>query len=580
MEILDPRLIPALQTWLSPVFIAPNLLDWLPRRTQLPPGVMLVSQDGQCLSAHHISHYAPQARTHGVMERQREIEALTARQEALEIEQARAKEQAESAENQASTLQEDMNTQRQKVQTLQTRLHGEEVETLKLVQAQQRAEERHAQLARDIADLQHNESTEQAHQAQADREFERITDLVERQRARQESATEILNDQETALRETRTLEQTLAREVQEAKFSERECATKLVEIQNNRTLAAEQNQRIMTEHQAAEAELVSLETTLAKATLQQALEIRSSREAALGARKDALSAAAQHLKESEETRLKLEHSAAPVRTKVADLRLAAQAAELAIAQFETRLQEVSADETLLAPQLTPGLKENTLQREVSRLAKEMSELGPVNLAAVGELNEASERKGYLDAQHEDLTQAIATLEDAIRRIDRETREQLQQTYDVVSQHFSTLFPQLFGGGQAKLLLTGEEILDAGIQIVAQPPGKKNSSIHLLSGGEKALTAIALVFAFFQLNPAPFCMLDEVDAPLDDTNTERYGNMVKRMASQTQFIFISHSKITMEIAQQLVGVTMQEQGVSRVVEVDMEEALKLATTTPA
>ena len=183
-------------------------------------------------------------------------------------------------------------------------------------------------------------------------------------------------------------------------------------------------------------------------------------------------------------------------------------------------------------------------------------------------------------QTEDLVGAIETLEDAIRRIDRETREQLQETYNTVNHHFGSLFPMLFGGGEARLVLTGDEILDAGISIVAQPPGKKNSSIQLLSGGEKALTAIALVFSMFQLNPAPFCMLDEVDAPLDDSNTERYCQMVKRMSAQTQFVFISHSKITMEIAQQLVGVTMQERGVSRVVEVDIEEALRLAETVAA
>src|SRR5690606_22477397 len=204
----------------------------------------------------------------------------------------------------------------------------------------------------------------------------------------------------------------------------------------------------------------------------------------------------------------------------------------------------------------------------------------VNLAALDEVTAAEERQGYLDAQNDDLVQAITTLEDAIRRIDRETREQLRQTYDTVNRQFGELFPQLFGGGRAELVMTGEEILDAGIQIVAQPPGKKNSSIHLLSGGEKALTAIALVFSMFQLNPAPFCMLDEVDAPLDDANTERYCNLVRRMSSQTQFVFISHSKITMEIAEQLVGVTMQEQGVSRVVEVDMEAALRLAEPAEA
>ncbi|HQV13711.1 MAG TPA: chromosome segregation protein SMC, partial [Denitromonas sp.] len=303
------------------------------------------------------------------------------------------------------------------------------------------------------------------------------------------------------------------------------------------------------------------------------------RETALSARRDQLAEATAQLKTFEEDRLRVEQAAAPLREKVAELRLARQAAELAEAQHQSRLDEVEADEAQLTPLLV-DVRENALQRDVSSLARQIEALGAVNLAALDELKTASERKGYLDAQHADLTEAIATLEDAIRRIDRETREQLQVTYDTVSAQFSALFPQLFGGGQARLVLTGDEILDAGIQIVAQPPGKKNASIHLLSGGEKALTAIALVFSLFQLNPAPFCMLDEVDAPLDDTNTGRFCEMVKRMASQTQFLFISHNKITMEIAQQLVGVTMQEQGVSRIVEVDMEEALRMADAAPA
>jgi chromosome segregation protein len=221
-----------------------------------------------------------------------------------------------------------------------------------------------------------------------------------------------------------------------------------------------------------------------------------------------------------------------------------------------------------------------LQAEITRASNEIEALGPVNLAALDELTTARERKGFLDAQSKDLADAIGTLQDAIRRIDRETREQLQDTYDKVNTQFGSLFPQLFGGGEAKLILTGEEILDAGISIMAQPPGKKNSTIHLLSGGEKALTAIALVFALFQLNPAPFCMLDEVDAPLDDSNTVRFCEMVKKMSVNTQFIFISHNKIAMEMAQQLIGVTMQEQGVSRVVEVDISEALRLADSKVA
>ena len=198
----------------------------------------------------------------------------------------------------------------------------------------------------------------------------------------------------------------------------------------------------------------------------------------------------------------------------------------------------------------------------------------MNLAALEELQAARERKAYLDSQSQDLREAVETLENAIRRIDKETRERLQGTFDQVNQNLVEMFPALFGGGDAKLVMTGEEILDAGLQIVARPPGKKNTSIHLLSGGEKALTALSLVFSLFQLNPAPFCLLDEVDAPLDDTNTERFCNLVRKMSQITQFLFISHNKITMEMAAQLVGITMPEQGVSKVVAVDIEEALRL------
>ena len=166
------------------------------------------------------------------------------------------------------------------------------------------------------------------------------------------------------------------------------------------------------------------------------------------------------------------------------------------------------------------------------------------------------------------------MEDAIRKIDGETRALLGDTFETVNQHFGRMFPDLFGGGTAKLMMTGDEILDSGVQVMAQPPGKKNQTIHLLSGGEKALTAIALVFAIFQLNPAPFCLLDEVDAPLDDANTERYAKLVTKMSAETQFLYISHNKIAMEMAEQLIGVTMQEQGVSRIVAVDMEAAVTM------
>jgi len=265
-----------------------------------------------------------------------------------------------------------------------------------------------------------------------------------------------------------------------------------------------------------------------------------------------------------------------LRERIGKLQLEEQAAQLGGAQYLEQLNSASADLEALARGVAEnGVKLAGLQGEIDRIHGEIAALGAVNLAALEELDAARERKMFLDAQDADLVEAMATLEDAIRRIDLETRELLGSTFREVNEHFGRLFPVLFGGGQARLVMTGDEILDAGVQVMAQPPGKKNSTIHLLSGGEKALTAIALVFAIFHLNPAPFCLLDEVDAPLDDANTDRYCKLVTEMAQGTQFLFISHNKIAMEMAEQLIGVTMQEQGVSRIVAVDMQSAVNLA-----
>jgi chromosome segregation protein len=204
----------------------------------------------------------------------------------------------------------------------------------------------------------------------------------------------------------------------------------------------------------------------------------------------------------------------------------------------------------------------------------ISRLGAINLAAIEELEEHQERKTYLDSQNDDLVAAVDSLENAIRQIDRETRQRFKETFDAINQRFEKLFPQLFGGGQAKLVLSEEDCLTAGVLVVAQPPGKRNTSIHQLSGGEKALTAIALVFALFELNPAPFCILDEIDAPLDDVNIGRFCALVKEMSERVQFIFITHNKVAMEMAQHLIGVTMHEPGVSRLVAVDVQQAMNM------
>ncbi|NOS97743.1 MAG: AAA family ATPase, partial [Methylotenera sp.] len=304
----------------------------------------------------------------------------------------------------------------------------------------------------------------------------------------------------------------------------------------------------------------------------------------LAAARNAMSECEQALLQQERTRMQNEQLLHPLRDKLEASRLAEQEARLYFEQCQAELTASSAASNLNETQLTEHLeaqngpdnklKVGDFESKRDKLTQSIEVLGAVNLAAIQELVTEQTRKQYLDSQCKDLLDATETLEDAIRKIDKETRGRLQATFDEANRHFGELFATLFGGGQARLELLGEELLDAGMQVFAQPPGKKNSTIHLLSGGEKALTALALVFALFRLNPAPFCLMDEVDAPLDDSNTERFCAMVKKMSEKTQFLYVSHNKITMEMAQQLIGVTMQESGVSRIVDVDMEAAVRM------
>jgi chromosome segregation protein len=570
----DPRWQPALTEWLAGVYVAEDLGALAARRANLPGGRLWVSQAGHIVSRHSFVMYVPEARTHGVIERQREIGLLEAECLRLEDEAGIAAATLAAAETGLSDQRTHQAEAQREAQELQQGLHAAQVEAVKLGEAVQRFESRVAQIDGDLGEIATGEAGERERKLLAEAEASRLNAAVQELRSRLDAAVEEQRRRDLALRELRGTEQTLAHELQESRFAERECTGKLEEIGRSREVARQQVERIAEETAARRQEREAISEGATEALLQQALSQRQGREGALAASRDALEGAAAELRGLEEARLKTEQGLNPLRDRIGDLRLKEQAAQLNEEQFASRLAEANANEEELAPELTREVKEPLLQADIARYNEEIEALGPVNLAALDELTSSRERKGYLDSQSEDLTQAIETLEDAIRRIDRETREQLQDTYNTVNQQFGILFPQLFGGGEARLILTGEEILDAGIQVMAQPPGKKNSSIHLLSGGEKALTAIALVFALFQLNPAPFCILDEVDAPLDDSNTERFCDMVKRMGQQTQFIFISHNKITMEMAQQLIGVTMQEQGVSRVVEVDIEEAMRM------
>ena len=367
----------------------------------------------------------------------------------------------------------------------------------------------------------------------------------------------------------------LERDEREASFVVREIDARRQSLREQIEQARRSVEQALGESEALNVRLAELSDEAARAGLQQALETRVDAERALADARTQLDALTLSMRELDEARLGHERAQEPLRARLTELQLKEQAARLGAEQFAEQLAAEQVDEAAVRSCFEQSPRPSWLQGEVTRLANAIAALGAVNLAALDELATARERSGFLSAQAADLNEAISTLEDAIRRIDRETRSLLQETFDAVNRHFGVLFPELFGGGEARLVLTGEEILDSGVTVVAQPPGKRNQSVHLLSGGEKALTAIALVFALFQLNPAPFCLLDEVDAPLDDANTERYCAMVRRMSDHTQFLFITHNKIAMELAQQLVGVTMQERGVSRIVAVDLEAAAGFA-----
>jgi chromosome segregation protein len=283
------------------------------------------------------------------------------------------------------------------------------------------------------------------------------------------------------------------------------------------------------------------------------------------------------MRDLEQGRHKFEQQLETLRAELEKARLGVNSCQVRLETVEQQLSAEQQNVKELLEALEEGANQEDWTTQLESLERKITRLGPINLAAIDEYTQNAERKTYLDSQDKDLTDALTTLENAISKIDKETRTRFKETFDKINTHIKDMFPKLFGGGHAYLELIGDDLLNTGVAIMARPPGKKNSSIHLLSGGEKALTAVALVFSIFKLNPAPFCILDEVDAPLDDTNVGRFSELVKSMSEEVQFIFITHNKITMEIANQLLGVTMHEPGVSRLVSVDMDEAVEMAVS---
>jgi chromosome segregation protein len=303
------------------------------------------------------------------------------------------------------------------------------------------------------------------------------------------------------------------------------------------------------------------------------LEVQSQ----LSLQRDGLTAVEQRVKVSESQRHELEKRVTGEREGVEALRMHVRELEVRGEALRERFAATGLVLTEVAALTPVDADPEQWDQRLAQTRSSIERLGPINLAAIDEFSEQSERKTYLDSQHADLSSALETLSHAIRRIDRESRTRFQETFDNINGGLKRLFPRLFGGGHAYLTLEGDDLLSAGVTVMARPPGKRNSHIHLLSGGEKALTAVALIFSIFELNPAPFCLLDEVDAPLDEANVARFCDIVREMSKTVQFIIITHNKTTMEMTKQLTGVTMNEPGVSRLVAVDIDEAVKLVAS---
>jgi chromosome segregation protein len=575
VRLKDPAVGRLLADGLHGIRCRDDLDAALADRAALAVGEAFVTPQGQIVTAQGVTFFAPDSELHGVLARQRELEELAVTLEEARTRAAAARAALETVEQELKQRQDEYHQEGQAVGSQQRRAHDLELELLQLKQAAEAAAARRTQVQGEVEELAVQEQQERAQLNELNAHIADLQSRLHDELARRESLRHARNEAEVELARARERVRAAERAAQEAGFAERSCRDRQAElVRRGESLAAQTAQQNDLLAQLT-SERQSIDWTPVEEALQRQLAERGGAEAALAAARDRLEALGAKMREGDEARLAAEQKLEPARAKIQEMQLKEQAAALSEQQFTEQLTEAHADVATLPEALKAWGHPRGLPGEIERINKAVAELGPVNLAALDELAQATERKDYLDRQAADLTEAMTTLESAIRQIDRESRELLQQTFDVVNGNFARLFPALFGGGQARLVLTGEEILDSGVQVIAQPPGKRNTSIHLLSGGEKALTAISLVFALFQINPAPFCLLDEVDAPLDDPNTERFCKMVQEMSGETQFLFISHNKITMEMANQLIGITMPEPGVSRVVAVDIAEALELA-----
>jgi len=562
---------------LSAVHAADTLPEAMANRAGLAPGESIITRDGVWLSRDWLLMPDSDTAQVGVIERQKKVAELQAKlaeaearleQATEQLEQLQEKaERAETARDEAQARHSDIERElgalasrasglKARAEQIDARLSriGEDIADVDLALEEQQANLQEAREEWDIALASSEDSDEEKEQLleQRDSLRENLDRLRQEARHDRDHAHQLQLQLQTLQSQRDGLQQTIDRmQMQKERLEER-----LDVLRESRESAEEPIEDLQLQ-------------------LEGLLERRLAEEEKLSAARDALEEIDRQVRDREQGRSRTEHQVQEIRARLEKLKMESQALEIRSGNHIEQLKELNVKLQEVLEQLPEDAEEKVWAEELEKIGNRIQRLGAINLAAIEEYQVQSERKTYLDEQHNDLMEALETLDNAIRKIDRETRQRFKETFDQVNGGLQALFPKVFGGGNAYLELTGEDLLETGVAIMARPPGKKNSTIHLLSGGEKALTAIALVFSIFQLNPAPFCMLDEVDAPLDDANVGRYANMVKEMSKQVQFIYITHNKIAMEMADQLMGVTMHEPGCSRLVSVDVDEAAALA-----
>nr|WP_295710147.1 chromosome segregation protein SMC [uncultured Halomonas sp.] len=566
----------ALGEWLASIHYTQTTAEAEAQVAHLAPGESVVSQEGVWLGRGWLQQQANGEGIDGLLLTRRRFAELTAQREREEEALALAEEQCDVASEAIETLDQEREQQAEQERAHAASLQQLAVKERSLAQRLEHLESRATELDEELAQLQEDEAelalTLDEQRARWHVAMEQLESAAEaretnaEQRNRQREARDQLTQQHAPLK---AQQQALALE-RERLSAERGS----LRSQQARSSDVEERLSLRIAELEEAREMLVEPDELAGEELEELLHQREQQEGRLNATRQQAQALAEQLRNDELARQQHERNLEQSREQLQQRRMDVQALALKAATQDEQLTELGHNVETLAEQLPQEATETHWQERLESTTDKIRRLGAINLAAIEEYDQQAERRNYLEAQHAELTEALETLERAIKRIDQETRVRFRETFDQVNSGLQALFPRVFGGGAAWLTLTGDDLLETGVAIMARPPGKKNSTIHLLSGGEKALTALSLVFAIFQLNPAPFCMLDEVDAPLDDANVGRYAKLVKEMSENVQFIYITHNKIAMEAAERLMGVTMQEPGVSRLVSVGIEEAAAL------